>query len=159
MDNPNYSDASGKAEQWYAVVKSIREFDKLTLAGVLSALIKPSDRENCFLGTYFRTAGNIDSLLALNSGKHFQAAAMVARSLFELAVDIKMIDKVPRGWAKMVLFVEIEKLRDARKMIAFAASKPGLTIDVSSQIEFVSKNENRTTITAKHFGLCQSRQT
>jgi hypothetical protein len=116
VSNPDYSAANTKAEQMYAVVKSIREFDKLKLAGILSGVLTPSPRDNCFLGTYYRTAGNIDSLLALNSGTHFQAAAMLARSLFELAVDIKLIDKVPGGWAKMVWFVDVEKLRNAKKM-------------------------------------------
>jgi hypothetical protein len=114
MSNPAYSAASTKAEQMHAVVNSIREFDKLKLAGIISAIIKPSDRENCFLGTYYRAAGNIDSLLTLSSPKHFQAAAMLARSLFELAVDIKLIDKVHFGWAKMVFFGDVEKLRSAR---------------------------------------------
>ncbi len=143
MANPAYSAASTKAEQLYAVVNSIREFDKLTLAGVISAIIKPSDRENCFLATYYRTAGNIDSLLALNSPKHFQAAAMLARSLFELAVDIKLIDKIPGSSLKMIFFVEIEKLRSARKIIDFAKSNPGRTFDISLQTEFVAKNEAR----------------
>jgi hypothetical protein len=149
MSNPAYSAANTKAEQMHAVVMSIREFDKLTLAGVLSAVIKPSPRENCFLGTYYRTAGNIDSLLALNSAKHFQAAAILARSLFELAVDIKLVDKVHGGWAKMVFFADVEKLRSARKMIDFAKSNPGRIIDVSSQTEFVTKNAKRIEINCK----------
>ena len=89
MPNPPiaYSDANAKAEQMYAVVKSIREFDKLTLAGVLSGIINPSHRENCFLGTYYRTAANIDSLLALNSGQHFQTAAVVVRWMSILSIE------------------------------------------------------------------------
>jgi hypothetical protein len=143
MSNLSYSAASAKAEQMHAVVNSIREFDKLKVAGILSAVLNPSPRESCFLATYYRTAGNIDSLLALNSPKHFQAAAMLARSLFELTVDIKLVDKVPGGWAKMVFFVDVEKLRSARKMIDFAASNPSRAIDVSPQKEFVTKNERR----------------
>ena len=65
----DYSAASSKAEQMHAVVKSIREFDKHKVEGVLSSILGPTDRENCFLGTYYRAVGNVDSLLALNSGK------------------------------------------------------------------------------------------
>jgi hypothetical protein len=142
---PTYSAAVAKAEQMYAVIKSVREFDKLKLAGIISGVVavRPSDRENCFLGTYYRTAGNIDSLLALDSGKHFQAAAMLARSLYELAVDIYLIDKIPQGWMKMIHFVDVEKLRVAGKMVAFAKSNPGRAIDVSLQIEFINKHEKR----------------
>ena len=143
MSNPAHSAASTNVEQIYTVVKSIREFDKLRVAGILSSIINPSDRENCFLGTYYRTTANIESLLALNNPTHFQAAAMLSRSLFELAVDIKLIDKIPGGWLKMVFFVEIEKLRSARKMIDFARLNPGRTFDVSLQTEFVAKNAGR----------------
>ncbi len=132
-----------KAEQLFAVINSIREFDKHKLSGIISAIISPSDRENCFLATYYRTAGYIDSLLALNHIKHFQAAAMIARSLFELAADITLIDKVPAGPLKMIFFAEVEKLYKARKMIAFAVANPDRGIDVSAQTEFVAKNEQR----------------
>jgi len=105
--------------------------------------MKPSERDNCFLGTYYRTAGNIDSLLALDNGKHFQAAAMLSRSLYELAVDIYLIDKVPQGWMKMVFFVEVEKLRIARKLVEFAAANSARAIDVSVQTNFIAHNEKR----------------
>ena len=55
MPDPVDSVAS-RTEQFHAVVNSIREFDKLKLAGIISAIIGPTDRENCFLGTYYRTA-------------------------------------------------------------------------------------------------------
>ena len=143
MSNAAYSAASDNAGKLFAVVKSIREFDKLELAGILSGIISPTPRESCFLATYYRTAGIIDSLLLLDNPRHFQAAAMLARSLFELAVDIKLADKVPNSWAKMIFFVDVEKLRSARKMIEFAKSNPGRTVDVSLQAEFVTKNEKR----------------
>jgi hypothetical protein len=143
MSNAVFSAANAKAEQMHAVVKSIREFDKLKLAGIISAIINPTDRDNCFLGTYYRTVPNVDSLLALNNSTHFQAAAMLSRSLFELAIDIKLIDKIPAGWLKMVFFVEIEKLRSARKMVDFARSNPSRTFDISSQTEFIAKNGAR----------------
>jgi len=38
----------------FAVVKRIRAFDKLELAGILSSVValNPTPRENCFLATY-----------------------------------------------------------------------------------------------------------
>ena len=143
MPNSTYSAASDNAGQMYAVVKSIRAFDKDKVASILSNIINPSERENCILATYYRTAGNIDSLLLLDSPKHFQAAAMLARALFELTVDIKLIDKVHASWLKMSFFVEVEKLRSARKMIDFAKSNPSRAIDVSSQTQFVANNVRR----------------
>ncbi|HEX9222091.1 MAG TPA: DUF5677 domain-containing protein [Candidatus Acidoferrales bacterium] len=115
------------------------------MAGILSSVtaLSPTPRESCFLATYYRTAGIVDSLLRLDNATHFQAGAMLARSLFELAVDIKLVDKIPKGWMKMVFFVEVEKLRCARQMIAFAKANPDRATDVLSQTEFVAKNEMR----------------
>jgi hypothetical protein len=141
--SPAYSAASERAEQFYAVIKSIREFDRQKLTGILQGLINPTEREQCFLATYYRAAGNIESLLVLNGPKHFQAAAMLARALYELAVDIKLIDKIAGGWARMVFFIDVEKFRTARKMIEFAAANPDLAVDVIPQTEFVKNNENR----------------
>lgn len=140
-----YSAADEHAGRLSGVIKSIREFDKLELAGVLSSVVilKPTERENCFLAIYYQTAGIIDSLLCLDNSKHFQAAAMLARSLFELAVDIKLIDKIPNAVLKMTFFVEVEKLRSARQMVNFAKANPSRNIDVSPQSAFVTKNESR----------------
>jgi len=145
MASPAITTASDNAGLLYAVVKSIREFDKLELAGILSSVVglSPTPRESCFLATYYRTAGIVDSLLRLDNATYFQAAAMLARSLFELAVDIKLVDKIPNGWMKMVFFVDVEKLRCARQMIEFAKANPDRATDVLSQIEFVAKNEMR----------------
>src|SRR5438270_10009991 len=91
--SPGYTAANERAGQLFSVVKSIRKFDTLELEGVLSSVVglrqpdRADYREQCFLATYFRTAGMIESFLRLDSPKHFQAAAMLARSLFELAVD------------------------------------------------------------------------
>jgi hypothetical protein len=85
----------------------------------------------------------IESFLRLDSAKHFQAAAMLARALFELALDIKLADKVPQGFLKMVFFVDVEKLHRARQMVEFANANPDRRIDVASQTEFVKKNAAR----------------
>ena len=134
----------------FSVVKSLREFDKIDLAGVLDSVVAlppPGGvvdyRETCFLATYYRTAGLVESFLRLDSAPHFQAAANIARSLFELAVDIKLADRIPGGFLRMVFFVDIEKLHRARKMIEFANAHSDRGIDVSQQAEFVKKNEAR----------------
>ena len=147
--SPAYVAANERAGKLFWVVKSIRKFDTLELEGVLSSVVRltPPDhvnyREQCFLATYYRTVGMIESFLLLDSPKHFQAAAMLARSIFELAADIKLADKVPQGFLKMVFFVDIEKLHRARQMVKFASANPDRRIDVSSQAEFVKKNEVR----------------
>lgn len=155
LPSPSYVAANEGAGRLYGVVKSIREFDKLQLEGVLNSVVRLNPpnrvdyREQCVLATYYRAAGIIESFLRLDSSKHFQAAAMIARSLFELAVDISLADKIPGGFLKMVLFVDVEKLHRARQMIEFARANPNRGIDVSSQAEFVKNNETRIDHTHK----------
>jgi len=131
------------AGRLFGVIKSIRAFDKIELSEIISSILSPTPRETCFLATYYQTAGIVDSLLRLDNVSHFQGAAMLTRALFELAVDIKLIDRVPQGWAKMVFFADVDKLRCARRMIAFANQNPTRNIDVSSQDAFVTNNQQR----------------
>src|SRR5260370_10751797 len=145
MASPAITTATDNAGRLYAVIKSIREFDKLELAGIVSSVpaLSPTPRESCFLATYYRTAGIVDSLLRLDNAAHFQAAAMLARAIVEVAVDIKLVDKIPNGWMRMVFFVKVEKRRCALQMIAFAKANPDRATDVLSQSEFVVKNQMR----------------
>ena len=78
-------------ERCYTMLKSLNEFDKLEIAGVVRGLLAKTDRDNCFIGNYYRGKAHIETLLSLKSAKDLQAIAMVARGLFELAVDTKLI--------------------------------------------------------------------
>ncbi len=62
--------------------------------------------------------------MSLKSAKDLQAIAMVARGLFELAVDMKLIDAVPDAVKKILAFSDVEKLRAARKIVKYKAANP-----------------------------------
>lgn len=79
-------------DRFYTMVKSLSEFEKMEVRGVIETLLSTSARERCFIGTYYRATANIATLLELKKPKHCQAIAMLARGLFELAVDIRLID-------------------------------------------------------------------
>ena len=64
----------------------------------------------------------MDTALLLQNVRHFQAAAMIARSLFELAVDMRLLEIVPLGWMKLLAFVDVQRLRCANKIVAFGGS-------------------------------------
>ncbi len=129
-------------ERCYTMLKSLAEFDKTELRGVVRKLGMASDRAQCFLGNYYRASANIDSLLSLKSAKDLQAISMVARSLFELAVDTKLIDVVPDSILKILTFSDVEKLRAAMKIVRFKTANPTATVDESVHAAFI-KNEAR----------------
>jgi hypothetical protein len=93
---------------------------------------------------YYRATANVQSLLELKSPLHFQAIGMLARSLFELAIEIAMLDLVKGAPVKMRIFLDIEKLRACRSAVRFSKNNP-LTFQSSVQIqqEYVTNNEAR----------------
>ncbi len=138
-------DAAANTDRFYTVIKSMNLFDKAEVNGILNTLLSLTPREQCFIGTYYRTLGNVETLLRLDKSKDFQAIAMLARTLFELAVDIRLLEKIPDGWGKMLAFADLEKLRAAKRIIGFKASNPTADIDTTIYDSFASLNEQRIT--------------
>ena len=133
--------ASANTEKFSAVIKSMNDFDRIEVKGVIDMLLPPiSLREQCFIGTYYRTLGNIETLLVLNKSLHFQALTMLARALFELAVDVRLLEMIPNGWEKMVAFVDVERLRVARKVIAFKKKNPAAEVETAREDIFVARS-------------------
>src|SRR5262249_46919210 len=106
--------------QLSAVLNSLQEFDNQEILPVVKGLLSPTDRENCFIGTYYRTVANVRTALGLNNPSHFQAIAMLARSTIELAMDIKLLNIIPQSVDKMLAFEQSEKLKTAKKIVDFA---------------------------------------
>lgn len=133
------------AERFFSVVVSLDNFDKIEIRPAIDALANPSVRELCFIAMYRRSAANIASLQELKSAKHFQAIVMLARSLFELAVDIRLLNCVTDGCLRMIEFVDVEKLRCAKKVLKYTTDYPDAKIDISPYTSFISANETRVT--------------
>ena len=85
----------------------------------------------------------MESVLELKNVTHFQAAAMLARGLFELAVDMRLLEVTPHGWLKMLAFVDVEKLRSARKIVKFAKSHQTQGAEISTFESFIATRENQ----------------
>jgi hypothetical protein len=115
--------------RFFAVVKSLSEFDKTEIRGPMDTLLLLQDRDICFKGNYSRAYTNVDSILALHRMSDFQAIAMIARAMLEFAIDLKLIDLVKDAVEKMVAFSDVEKLRTARRIVAFKKSHPGALVD------------------------------
>jgi len=95
------AEAESNTTRFYTQVKSLHSFDNLEVGCVIGNLISRTQEEDCHLATYIRTQGNVKSLLLLQASKHVQAIAMLARALFELAVDVRLLEAIPNGWKKM----------------------------------------------------------
>jgi hypothetical protein len=109
----------------------------------MRTLVNADQRAICFRLLYRRTQYNISSLLKLDSHEHFQAINMLARSLFEIDVDLKLVPIIPDSIEKMIGFIDIEKLRCAKKVITLKAKNPSSPIDDSLYKSYVASEETR----------------
>lgn len=144
MSTPEIDEAIKDTDLWFTVLKSLFQFDEMEMRGVVRGLLSPTLPEECVQSIYYRTTGNVSSLLELNSPKHFQAIGMLARSIFELAVDIGIFNLVKGAPIKMRVFLDIEKLRACRSAVAFAKNN-SLTLQhsVQPQRDYITNNETR----------------
>ncbi len=126
-------------EQYYAVLKNLNEVDKGEIRGVVRGLVN-TEREKCFFINYLRGTLHVETLLSLKRSQDLQAMAMIARGLFELAVDTKLIDAIPGAVKKIQTFPQVEKLRTAQKIVAFKAANPAAAVKTSDNEAFITKN-------------------
>ena len=126
------------------MLKSLNEFDKLEIGGVIQGLLgTKTDRDNSFIGLYFRGKTNIESLLALKNAKDVQAISMVARGLFELAVDMALIDVIADAPSKILAFSDVERLRAATRIANFELVHPSAAVDAAEYAAFIARDSAR----------------
>lgn len=130
-------------ERCYTMLKSLSEFDKQEVASIVRGLLTRTDRDNCFIVNYYRAKANVETLLSLKNAKDLQAISMVARGMFELAVDVKLIGVVTDAVKKIGAFSDVEKLRAAKKIVNFKAANPSATVDVGIYQSFVTSEGAR----------------
>jgi hypothetical protein len=130
--SPDIAEARKHVDLFFAVLKSLDDFGRMEVKGVINNLIAPSPRDECFVGLYYRVRSNVSSLLTLRSVDHFQALAMLARSIFELAADVRLIDLIPNSVVKIDIYGRLEKLRAAEQLIKHEDER-GLSSSVSSK--------------------------
>lgn len=143
MSTSLLTDPHMTTEQFFAMLKSLNQFDEMEVRGVVSSLVSQTDREICFLLVYDRAVANVASLMTLTNRQHFQAISMLTRNMFELAVDINLIDLIPNSIAKMIAFSGVEKLRCAKKIVKFKTDYPTASVDDSIFSSFIAAEENK----------------
>ena len=74
---------------------------------------------------------------------------MIARALFELSVEARLLEVVPNGWALVTHHADVEKLRLANKIIAFKNANPGLTTNTMIYQQYIDHENSRITAIQK----------
>jgi len=136
---------SQSVARFFSALTSLNDFDKLEIRNVIRGLLNPTQREICFTANYYRAFANVESILALNHAKHVQGIASATRGLFEIAVDVALIDQVPQGPEKMIALIDVEKMRSAQAIIDFKAANPTAQVDAAIFQEFIRLEGARIT--------------
>lgn len=136
-------EAESNVSRFYHLLKSYNNFNETEILGVIQSLVSPTQEESCFVATYYRARGNVETLLEITSAKHFQAASMLARGLFELAVDMRLLEMNPNAWIRMVTFNDVERLRCAREIVSFKQKNPAADVDLTTYEEFIRRHSAR----------------
>ena len=108
----------------YHMLKNLDAFNEKEVRGVALGQTNSTLRESCFLGNYLRSIANVKTLLKLGSIEDSQVVATIARSIFEMAVEIHLIDCIPDSPSKIIAFGELERLKRARKIVKFTETHP-----------------------------------
>ncbi|HXH40780.1 MAG TPA: DUF5677 domain-containing protein [Thermoanaerobaculia bacterium] len=121
----------------------MEQFDNAEILPAVKSVqsLSPTDRDQCFIGTYYRAVANVRTTLALNHPKHFQAIAMLARTNIELAMDIRLLSMIPQAPEKMIAGEKSEKLRVAQKIVEFATKSGTAVHDLTTYQTFIANEE------------------
>jgi len=130
-------------ERFFTLVRSINLFDQKKIRGVIGGVVATSERDRCFIGIYYRAKTNVESLLSLKYVKDFQASIMIARSLFELAVDVNLINAIQDAVKKIAVFSEVEKLKSAKRIVDFRSTYPDPLYPSTVHADYIKNNAAR----------------
>lgn len=116
-------------EQANAIFKGTENLHALmehSVCTVVIGQIGKSDAEQSIAATYYRVALLVRGLVASNDPKHFQIANSVARTIFELVIDLKLLCYDHTLAAKYLAFARVVKFRKAVQLVEFLNDNPGV---------------------------------
>lgn len=122
--------ADYKSDVFYGVSKSVHTLSKEKIVPLLSNLMrlaelstqkKLTDKEKAFIGLYFRVHGWLESVALMNTSACFQGVAVAGRAIFELVLDLEMLENDPTGenLKKFSAFPDMDRADAAEKCLKF----------------------------------------
>jgi len=113
---------------FYNGCKICADFSQKVMVPALAGILAPSEKEEIIISIYRSIHCWMKSVALLSHPVHFQTVATAARSIFELALDIKLIvdDKIENGPKKFKEFSRIEKFRIIQEFAEFQKKNPDI---------------------------------
>lgn len=126
------------ADAQFEGVRGLVAFGKFYLNPLVKGLLNKQQREETVLGLHYRIMGYLLSILKLNAPIHFQSIAAIARSLYELGLDMAIFSQniVNAPDERIQAFNFVERYRAAKNLVDFYQSRqlpPHLNINQERQ--------------------------
>lgn len=145
---------------YYDGVRECADFVQTKLLSVLNGQLNLSHKEEAILGIFYRMHALTSSLTRLNNKLDFNAVATIARTIFELLLDIKILTSPslsPNELERFRAFAEIERFQKANKLLKLQAQNPGLEKNSYFQggcrEQFVEARGKRASVESKVISL------
>jgi Family of unknown function (DUF5677) len=132
------SEAQIYLERFYGSLRNLHNLELGQFRHVIMGVLNPTLRERLLTLNYHRAAIDVELLLTLKDTRQFQAISMLARTVFELAVEMKLISVNPDAAAKIDAFNRVEMLRAARQVVAFKETHPDAHFHYETQKAYIA---------------------
>jgi hypothetical protein len=116
--------SADRLESFYAALRNLDKMEHEDFREVIKSQLNPTLRERYLTVNYHRAAFNVEMMLAIKDTKQFQTLSLLARAIFELAVEMKSINVDLKAAQKIELFSRMESLRSARRLVEFKKKHP-----------------------------------
>ena len=146
---PNPPPALLMAGSFAALLEAIDIYTQESVHPVTSGMLGGlTDRQKVILGLYYRSVGFCRTAIELKSVIHQQSLTSAERSVVELYLDMELVhrDAIPDAVTKVIAFADWQKLKAARRKIAFYTKYPDLDRTPSKATvhrEFLANHEQR----------------
>ncbi len=127
-----------RLESFYAALRNLDRLEREDFREIIKSQFRPTLRERYLTVNYHRAAFNVEMMLAIKDTKQFQTLSLLARAIFELALEMKSINLDPDAAKKIELFSRVELLKSARRLVAFKHNHPDTLFHHQTQEEFIT---------------------
>lgn len=118
-----------QAAAFFKGTASIYRLTEDVVCPVVQGQVGKSDQEQAISATFYRMVLLLRGVTALNDPVHFQIVNSVARTVFELVLDLKALAADPTSAGKFHAFARVAKFRKATQLKDFLDANP--TVDSS----------------------------
>lgn len=123
---------------FHAALRNLDQLERDDFRDVIKNQLRPTLRERYITVNYHRAAFNVEMMVNIRDTTQFQTLSLLARTIFELALEMKSITKDPDAEKKIELFSRVELLRSARQVAAFYDGHPDAKY-YQKQVDFIEK--------------------